>query len=101
MQQGKLTGFNAGVDGKIGITNNMIIDFTLNPDFGQVEADPSQVNLTHMKYFSKKKDLFLLKARIYLIPLCFFMVVITSNLRISSIPVVLDAIHSQVPILRR
>jgi hypothetical protein len=35
---GKLNRFNAGVDGKIGVTNNMIIDFTLNPDFGQVEA---------------------------------------------------------------
>ena len=33
--------FNGGVDGKIGITNNLTLDFTVNPDFGQVEADPA------------------------------------------------------------
>ena len=37
---------NAGLDAKIGVTNNMIMSLTLNPDFGQVEADPSEVNLT-------------------------------------------------------
>src|SRR5687768_2212755 len=34
---------NAGLDGKLAITNDLILDFTINPDFGQVEADPSQV----------------------------------------------------------
>ena len=33
--------FNAGLDAKIGITNDLTLDVTINPDFGQVEADPS------------------------------------------------------------
>ena len=37
--------FNAGLDAKIGVTNNLTLDLTLFPDFGQVEADPSEVNL--------------------------------------------------------
>lgn len=37
--------YNAGVDAKIGITNDFTLDATINPDFGQVEADPSEVNL--------------------------------------------------------
>jgi len=51
--------FNAGVDGKIGITNNLILDFAINPDFGQVEADPSEVNLTAFEtFFSEKRPFF-------------------------------------------
>lgn len=57
---GKDFKFNAGLDGKIGITNNMILDFTVNPDFGQVEADPSQVNLTaYETYFEEKRPFFI------------------------------------------
>ena len=52
--------YNAGVDGKIGISNNFILDFTINPDFGQVEADPSQVNLTtYETYFQEKRPFFI------------------------------------------
>jgi hypothetical protein len=40
-----------GLDGKIGITNDMTLDFTINPDFAQVEADPSEVNLTAFETF--------------------------------------------------
>jgi hypothetical protein len=51
---------NAGVNGKIGITNNMILDFAVNPDFGQIEADPSEVNLSaHESYFSEKRPFFI------------------------------------------
>ena len=70
---GKLNKFNAGVDGKIGITNNMIIDFTLNPDFGQVEADPSQVNLTAFEiFFEEKRPFFIEGKNIFNYPLNFF-----------------------------
>ena len=49
-----------GVDGKIGITNDFTLDFTINPDFGQVEADPSEVNLTAFEsYFSEKRPFFI------------------------------------------
>ncbi|MFN8258951.1 MAG: DUF5916 domain-containing protein [Bacteroidales bacterium] len=53
-------GGSVGVDGKIGITNNMILDFTINPDFGQVEADPSEMNLTAFEtYFQEKRPFFI------------------------------------------
>jgi len=56
---GKSSELSAGLDGKIGITNNMILDFTINPDFGQVEADPSEVNLTAFEsYFEEKRPFF-------------------------------------------
>jgi hypothetical protein len=56
---GKSSDLSAGLDGKIGITNNMILDFTINPDFGQVEADPSEVNLTaYESYYEEKRPFF-------------------------------------------
>ncbi len=52
--------FGAGLDGKIGITNDFTLDFTINPDFGQVEADPSEVNLTAFEsYFEEKRPFFI------------------------------------------
>jgi hypothetical protein len=49
-----------GLDGKVGVTNNLTLDFTLNPDFGQVEADPSEVNLTaYESYFREKRPFFI------------------------------------------
>jgi hypothetical protein len=49
-----------GVDGKIGITNDLTLDFTVNPDFGQVEADPSEVNLTTFETkFGEKRPFFI------------------------------------------
>ena len=57
---GNENAINAGLDGKIGVTNNMILDFTMNPDFGQVESDPSEVNLTaYESYFSEKRPFFI------------------------------------------
>ena len=51
--------FDAGLDGKIGITNDIIMDFAINPDFGQVEADPSEINLSEFEsYFSEKRPFF-------------------------------------------
>lgn len=35
-----------GLDAKFGIGANLTLDATVNPDFGQVEADPAEVNLT-------------------------------------------------------
>lgn len=37
---------NAGVDLKLGLGPNLTLDATVNPDFGQVEADPAEVNLS-------------------------------------------------------
>lgn len=52
--------FHAGLDGKVGITNNLTLDFSINPDFGQVEADPSEVNLTTFETkFNEKRPFFI------------------------------------------
>jgi len=52
--------YNAGLDAKFGITNNMTLDVTVNPDFGQVEADPSEVNLTaYETFFQEKRPFFI------------------------------------------
>ncbi len=55
---GRDFGFEAGVDGKIGITNDLTLDFAINPDFGQVEADPSEVNLSAFESYFREKRLF-------------------------------------------
>ncbi|HKP75667.1 MAG TPA: DUF5916 domain-containing protein [Longimicrobiaceae bacterium] len=46
---------SAGVDIKYGVTSDLTLDATVNPDFGQVEADPSQVNLTQYETFLAEK----------------------------------------------
>ncbi len=42
---------DVGLDGKLGITNDLTVDFTINPDFGQVEADPSAIALDGFQIF--------------------------------------------------
>ena len=60
LSQGKKFAMNGGIDAKIGITNNMTMDLSINPDFGQVEADPSEVNLTAFETFlSEKRPFFI------------------------------------------
>ena len=49
---------NAGIDIKYGITSNLTMDITINPDFAQVEADDQQVNLTRFSLFFPEKRLF-------------------------------------------
>jgi hypothetical protein len=44
-------GADLGADVKYGITSDFTLTATLNPDFGQVEADPSQVNLSAFETF--------------------------------------------------
>ena len=41
----------AGIDLKWGVTSNLTLDGTVNPDFGQVEVDPAVVNLTQFETF--------------------------------------------------
>jgi hypothetical protein len=57
---GKRSKINGGLDAKIGVTNNLTLDLTVNPDFGQVEADPSVVNLTaYETFFEEKRPFFI------------------------------------------
>lgn len=60
---GKNYNLNGGVDGKIGVTNNMTLDFTINPDFGQVEADPSEVNLSGFETFFEEQRPFFVEGK--------------------------------------
>jgi len=54
---------NAGLDAKIGISNNMTLSLTVNPDFGQVEADPSEVNLSAFETFFREKRPFFVEGQ--------------------------------------
>jgi hypothetical protein len=53
---------NAGVDAKIGI-GDFTMDVTINPDFGQIEADPSVMNLTAFETFYDEKRPFFLEGK--------------------------------------
>ena len=44
-----------GLDAKIGIGSNLTLDATVNPDFGQVEADPAEVNLSAFESFFQEQ----------------------------------------------
>lgn len=51
---------NAGLDAKIGLSSNLTLDLTINPDFGQVEVDPSEVNLTAFEtYYTERRPFFI------------------------------------------
>ncbi len=60
---GKSSDLDAGLDAKIGLTNYLTLDLTINPDFGQVEADPSQVNLTTFETFFEEKRPFFIEGK--------------------------------------
>tara|TARA_R110002051_G_scaffold117009_4_gene190636 strand:+ start:6756 stop:9407 length:2652 start_codon:yes stop_codon:yes gene_type:complete len=47
--------FTGGLDAKIGITNDLTLDLTINPDFGQVEADPSAIALDGFQIFFQEQ----------------------------------------------
>ena len=51
---------DVGLDVKVGITQNLAADLTVNTDFAQVEADEQQVNLTRFSlFFPEKREFFL------------------------------------------
>ncbi len=56
-------GISFGIDGKIGITSDFTVDYTINPDFGQVEADPSVLNLSAFETYYEEKRPFFLEGR--------------------------------------
>ncbi len=53
----------SGLDGKVGVTSDLTLNLTINPDFGQVEADPSVVNLTAFETFFQEKRPFFVEGR--------------------------------------
>ena len=54
---------SAGLDAKVGLGSNFTLDATVNPDFGQVEADPSVINLTAYETFFEEKRPFFLEGK--------------------------------------
>ncbi len=51
---------SVGADVKIGLTSNLTVDATMNPDFGQVEADPAVLNLgAFEQFFAERRPFFL------------------------------------------
>lgn len=52
--------FTGGVDFKYGVTSNLTLDGTVNPDFGQVEADPAVLNLGAFEtFFQERRPFFI------------------------------------------
>ncbi|MBC9797464.1 DUF5916 domain-containing protein [Sinomicrobium weinanense] len=63
---GRDTKLNGGIDGKVGITNDLTLDFTANPDFGQVEADPSAIALDGFQiFFDEQRPFFVENKNIF------------------------------------
>jgi len=55
-----------GLDFKMGLGPNLTIESTIRPDFGQVEADPAEVNLTAFEtFFPEKRPFFTEGASIF------------------------------------
>lgn len=53
-------GGRAGADMKVGIGSNLTLEATINPDFGQIEADPAEVNLTVFEtIFQERRPFFI------------------------------------------
>lgn len=54
-RDGSESDITAGLDAKIGITNDLTLDLTVNPDFGQVDADPSAIALDGFQIFFQER----------------------------------------------
>jgi hypothetical protein len=65
-QTGKEFQGGLGADLRYGLSNSLTLNLTVNPDFGQVEADPSVVNLSAFEtFFAEKRPFFLEGANIF------------------------------------
>jgi len=51
---------SGGLDFKYGLSSNLTVDGTVNPDFGQVEADPAVLNLSAFEtFFQERRPFFM------------------------------------------
>jgi hypothetical protein len=51
---------NAGFDLKGGLSSNLTLDLSVNPDFGQVEVDPAVINISDQEtYYQEKRPFFI------------------------------------------
>ncbi|APQ17810.1 DUF5916 domain-containing protein [Maribacter hydrothermalis] len=60
-RDGKDYKLNAGLDAKIGLTNDLTLDLTVNPDFGQVDADPGAIALDGFQIFFEERRPFFIE----------------------------------------
>jgi len=59
-RDGRDSSVEGGLDVKYGLGSNLTLDLTVNPDFSQVDADPSEINLTTVETFlTERRPLFL------------------------------------------
>lgn len=57
---------SAGADLQVGLTSGLTLTAAINPDFGQVEVDPAQVNLTAFEtFFAEKRPFFVEGADVF------------------------------------
>lgn len=61
-QKGHDWGKNVGLDGKITLSD-FTLDIAINPDYGQVELDPSVMNLSALETFYEEKRPFFLEGK--------------------------------------
>ena len=63
---GRNNNLSGGANLKYGLTSNLTLDATVNPDFGQVESDPSVLNLSAFEtFFAEQRPFFLEGTGIY------------------------------------
>ena len=65
-RNGGETRLTAGADLRYGVTNNLTLSATVNPDFGQVEVDLARINLTHNElFFPERRPFFVERAETF------------------------------------
>ena len=63
---GNAAGARFGSDFRLGLGPSFTLDATVNPDFGQVEADPAEINLTAFEtFFDERRPFFVEDAQIF------------------------------------
>ncbi|MBN2070065.1 MAG: carbohydrate binding family 9 domain-containing protein [Candidatus Krumholzibacteriota bacterium] len=64
--EGENPDYRIGLDLQYGLTSDLTLNMSINPDFGQVEQDPSEFNLTaYETYFDEKRPFFVEGANIF------------------------------------
>ena len=68
-EDGRSSGFDGGLDMRIGLGTSSTLSATINPDFGQVEVDPAVLNLSVFEtFFPEKRPFFLEDSRVFVLP---------------------------------
>ena len=63
---GDATGARVGSDFRLGLGSAFTLDATVNPDFGQVDADPAVINLTAFEsFFPEQRPFFVEDAQVF------------------------------------